>query len=69
MNAQIEENLNNFSSQNKGFYLASKKYKKYSVEYNDYNVYLTKAKSRRLQIETDFSEYLTTKILQHQHCP
>ena len=60
--------LNNFSSQNKGFYLTSKKYKQYSFEYNDYNVYLIKTKSRRLRIETESSEYLATKNLQYQHC-
>ena len=30
---------------------------------------LTKAKSRKLRIETDPYEYLTTKNLQYQHCP
>ena len=42
---------------------------KYSFEYNDHNVYLTKAKSGRVRIETDPSEYLTTKNLQFQHYP
>ena len=60
--------LNNFLSQNKGFQ-PPKNTKKYSFEYNDCDVYLTKAKSRRLRIETASSEYLTTKNLQHQNCP
>ena len=41
--------LNNFS---KGL-LALKKYKKHSLEYNGYDIYLRKAKSRTLSMSTE----------------
>ena len=49
---QIEEDLNNFLSRNMGFQHPKIKKKKNSFVYNDYNIYLAKAKSRRLETET-----------------
>ena len=53
--------FNNFSSQNKGFW-PPKSTKKYSFEYNVYNIHITEAKSRTLSL---FTKNTKVKILSH----
>ena len=54
-NTQLYEDLKQFFATKQGF-LASKKYRKYSFKYNDYNVYLAKVKSRTLSLFTKNAE-------------